>query len=56
LRSRVYTLKLEKRSDDKKGCIWTGRAQNATAAGTSTGFKGDVVCDGGKLVIRATGM
>jgi len=52
----VYTVKLEKRSDDKKGCVWTGRAQKATAAGASTGFIGDVACDGAKLVIRATGM
>jgi len=52
----VYTVKLDKRSDDKKGCVWTGHAQKATAAGMSTGFIGEVACDGAKLVIRATGM
>lgn len=52
----VYTVNLDKRSDDKKGCVWTGHAQNATAAGKSTGFIGNVACDGAKLIIRATGM
>jgi hypothetical protein len=51
----VYTVKLDKRSDDKKGCVWTGHAQKATAAGKATGFIGDVACDGAKLVIRAIG-
>jgi hypothetical protein len=52
----VYTVKLDKRSDDKKGCVWTGHAQNAAASGKPTGYSGDVVCDGAKLIIRATGM
>jgi hypothetical protein len=56
IKDGVYTVKLDKRSDDKKGCVWTGHAQKATAAGMATGFVGDVVCDGSKLVIRAIGM
>jgi hypothetical protein len=27
----VFTVKLDKRSDDKKGCVWTGHARSATA-------------------------
>jgi hypothetical protein len=56
LKDGVYTATLSKRSDDKKGCVWTGHAQKATALGKSTGFIGDVACDGAKLVIRAIGM
>ena len=56
LKDGVYSVKLENRSDDKKSCVWTGKAQNATAAGNATGFKGDVVCGGGKFVLRATGL
>lgn len=52
----AYSVKLENRSDDKKGCVWSGHAGNATAAGKSTGLVGDVVCDGGKMKIRATGV
>jgi len=53
----VFTVKLDKRSDDKKGCVWTGHARAATAAGKSTGYVGDLVCDGGvKLILRAIGM
>ena len=53
----VYTVKLDKRSDDKRGCVWTGHARTATAAGHSTGYVGDLVCDGGvKLILRAIGM
>ena len=53
LKDGVYTVKLDKRSDGKKGCVWTGHAQSATAAGKSTGYIGDVVCEGSKFVIRA---
>ncbi|MGA9602055.1 MAG: hypothetical protein WBS22_17720 [Methylocystis sp.] len=56
LKDGVYSVKLEKRSDDKKSCVWTGKAQSATALGKATGFKGDVVCDGAKFVLRATGL
>ena len=56
LKDGVYTVKLDKRSDDKKGCVWTGHAQKATAAGMPTGFIGDATCDGAKLIIRAIGM
>ena len=56
IKDGVYTVKLDKRSDDKKGCVWTGHAQIATAAGKSTGYIGDLVCDGAKLIIRAIGM
>ncbi len=52
----VYTVKLDKRSDGKKGCVWTGHAQAATAMGKATGYIGDVVCEGAKFVIRAQGM
>jgi hypothetical protein len=45
---------LDKRSDDKKGCVSSDHAQKATAARDKTGFIGDVACDGAKLVIRAT--
>ncbi len=51
-----YTVKLENRSDEKKGCVWTGHAQNATALGKATGYIGDVTCEGSKFVIRAQGM
>ena len=56
LKDGVYTVKLDKRSDDKKGCVWTGHAQKATAAGMAPGFIGDATCDGAKLIIRAIGM
>jgi hypothetical protein len=57
IKDGVYTVKLDKRSDDKKGCVWTGHARTATAAGKSTGYFGDLVCDGGaKLILRAIGM
>jgi hypothetical protein len=56
LKDGIYTVKLDKRSDDKKGCVWTGHAQAATALGKATGFIGDVVCEGSKFVIRAQGM
>lgn len=56
IKDGVYTVKLDKRSDDKKGCVWTGHAQTATAAGKATGYIGDLVCDGTKLIIRAIGM
>ena len=56
IKDGVYTVKLDKRSDDKKDCVWTGHARTATAAGKSTGYVGDLVCDGAKLVIRAIGM
>jgi hypothetical protein len=56
IKDSVYTVKLDKRSDDKKGCVWTGHAQTATAAGKATGYIGDLVCDGTKLIIRAIGM
>ena len=53
----VYTVKLDKRSDEKKGCVWTGHAQSATALGKSTGYIGDVVCgEGAKFVIRGQGV
>ncbi len=53
----VYTVQLDKRSDDKRGCVWTGHARAATAAGHSTGYVGELVCDGGvKLILRAIGM
>jgi len=55
LKDGIYTVKLDKRSDDKKGCVWTGHAQAATALGKATGFIGDVVCEGSKFVIRAQG-
>jgi ABC-type amino acid transport substrate-binding protein len=55
LKDGIYTVKLDKRSDDKKGCVWTGHAQAATALGKTTGFIGDVVCEGSKFVIRAQG-
>ena len=51
----VYTVKLNKRSDDRKGCTWTGHADKATATGKATGLVGDVACDGAKLLIRAHG-
>jgi hypothetical protein len=56
IKDGVYTVKLDKRSDDRKGCVWSGHARTATAAGKSTGYVGDLVCDGAKLVIRAIGM
>ncbi len=56
LKDGNYTVKLDKRSDDKKGCVWTGHPQAATALGKATGFIGDVVCEGSKFVIRAQGM
>jgi hypothetical protein len=56
LKDGVYTVKLDKRSDDKKGCVWSGHAQAATALGKATGYIGDVVCEGSKFVIRAQGM
>ena len=49
----VYTVKLDKRSDEKKGCVWTGHAQAATALGRATGYIGDVVCEGAKFIVRA---
>ena len=52
----AYTVNLNKRSDAKKGCIWTGHADKATATGKSTGLVGDLACDGAKFVIRAHGM
>jgi len=55
LKDGVYTVKLDKRSDEKKGCVWTGHALSATALGKSTGYSGDVVCEGSKFVIRAQG-
>jgi len=55
LKDGVYTVKLDKRSDDKKGCVWTGHPQAATAAGKTTGYIGDV-CEGSKFVLRAQGM
>ncbi|MFY9657193.1 MAG: hypothetical protein WAK01_11510 [Methylocystis sp.] len=56
LKDGIYTVKLDKRSDDKKGCVWTGHALAATALGKATGYIGDVVCEGSKFVIRAQGM
>ncbi len=56
IKDGVDTVKLDKRSDDKKSCVWTGHAQTATAAGKATGYVGDLVCDGANLVIRAIGM
>ncbi len=56
LKDGVYTVKLDNRSDEKKGCVWTGHAQTATALGKATGYIGDVTCEGSKFVIRAQGM
>ncbi len=48
----VYTISLENRSDDKKGCVWTGKPPKA--GGTqAVGLLGDVVCTGSKMIIRA---
>jgi hypothetical protein len=56
LKDGSYTVKLDNRSDEKKGCVWTGHAQKATALGKATGYIGDVTCEGSKFVIRAQGM
>ena len=56
LKDGAYTVKLDNRSDEKKGCVWTGHAQKATALGKATGYIGDVTCEGSKFVIRAQGM
>jgi hypothetical protein len=53
LKDGVWTVKLDKRSDEKKGCVWTGHAQAATALGRATGYIGDAACEGAKFVIRA---
>jgi hypothetical protein len=55
IKDGIFTVKLNNRSDDKKGCVWTGHAQAATALGKVTGFIGDVACEGSKFVIRAQG-
>ncbi len=44
----VYTLNLTDRTDDKKGCVWTGKAND-----TGKVLDGPVVCGSEKFVIRA---
>jgi hypothetical protein len=44
----VYTLNLNDRSDDKKGCVWTGKANESGKV-----LEGPVVCGSEKFVIRA---
>jgi hypothetical protein len=48
----VYTINLNKRSDDKKGCVWTGKG-GEHADKKSHGLTGDVQCEGAKFKIRA---
>jgi hypothetical protein len=52
----VYTVTLEGRSDNKKGCVWTG---SAPAGGDAKSFRlvGKVVCEGAPgFTIRASRM
>ena len=44
----VYTVKLVDRTDDKKDCVWTGKANE-----TGRVFNGEVACANGKFSIRA---
>ncbi len=48
----VYTIKMNDRSDGKKGCVWTGHAP-ATSSTQAKGLLGYAECEGTKLVIRA---
>jgi hypothetical protein len=48
----VYTVNLNKRSDDKKGCVWTAKAAEHTDQ-KSHGLIGEVQCEGSKFKIRA---
>lgn len=48
----VYTIAMENRSDDKKGCVWTAHAPAAGKVQTS-GLIGDASCQGSKMVLRA---
>jgi hypothetical protein len=49
----VYTVKLDKRSDGKNGCVWTGNAGEQHADNKSHGLIGEVQCDNAKFKIRA---
>lgn len=44
----VYTLNLADRTDDKKGCVWTGKANESGKV-----LEGPAVCGSEKFVIRA---
>jgi hypothetical protein len=44
----VYTLNLADRTDDKKGCVWTGKANESGKV-----LEGPVTCGSEKFVIRA---
>lgn len=49
----IYTVKLNDRSDGKKGCVWSGHTP--TGSGTQkTGLIGYAECEGSKLIIRAS--
>jgi hypothetical protein len=51
VKDNVYTINLTNRSDDKKGCVWTGSVRGDAAANK---LAGDAVCDGAaKMIIRA---
>jgi len=54
IKDGVYTVKMDKRSDDKKGCVWTGHALSGTGA-QARGLIGEVACEGVKLIVRAAG-
>ncbi len=52
IKDGVYTVKMDNRSDDKKGCVWIGHTPSGI--GTQThGLIGEAACDGVKLIIRA---
>jgi long-subunit fatty acid transport protein len=48
LEGGVYTLNLNERSDGKKDCVWTGKANQ-----TGKVYEGPVQCGGEKFSIRA---
>ncbi len=45
----VYTVNLVDRTDDKKGCVWTGKE-----VGGGKGLTGEAQCQGSKMTIRAS--
>jgi predicted lipoprotein with Yx(FWY)xxD motif len=55
LKDGVYTLNITDRTDGKKGCVWTGHVPTGMGVQTK-GLNGYEVCEGTKLILRATGM
>jgi hypothetical protein len=52
VKDSVYTVNLEKRTDGKNGCVWTGHAPTNDQQ-KSHGLIGEAVCGSSKFIIRA---